>query len=254
MKNYLQNLDYETKNLINNERGITLIALIITIIILVVLAAVSINAAYNSGIINYSVNGTQNYIVAANAENTAIQNAESIMVSAIDALNESNKSTLFTAKLSSNQVLDCWRTPDIPGAGDSVYVYNFNTACKYDGTRNSLSNNHYFKFVSLGTISTLENSNLKSTMQSSYPDKDYPVVRLDEFDENDNNIGRFSQGGILYLLSEERQIYLFVAAMISSEGDMNSYGYLICLTEEEAESLIETGSATMIASGIVNSL
>lgn len=254
MKNYLQNLDYEAKNLINNDRGITLIALIITIIILVILAAVSINAAYNSGIINYSVNGTQNYIIAANAENTAIQNAESIMKSAIDALNGSNNPLLFTSKLSNNQVLDCWRTPDTLSAGDSVRVYNFGTAWKYNGTSNSLTNNHYLKFVSLGTISTLENPNLKSTMQSSYPDKDYPVVRLDEFDENDNNVGRFSQGGILYLLSEERQIYLFIAAQVYSEGDSNSYAYLVCLTEEEAESLLETGSATMVASGIVDSL
>ena len=43
------------------ERGITLIALIITIIVLVILAAVSISAVYNSNIINYAVNGAINY-------------------------------------------------------------------------------------------------------------------------------------------------------------------------------------------------
>ena len=43
------------KNITKKENGITLIALIITIIILVILAAVSIRAAYNSGIIDYSI-------------------------------------------------------------------------------------------------------------------------------------------------------------------------------------------------------
>lgn len=69
--------------MLRGENGITLVALIITIIILVILAAVSITAAYQSGIINYAVNGTANYAQAASDENTALRNAEQKFSSAI---------------------------------------------------------------------------------------------------------------------------------------------------------------------------
>ena len=58
-------------NLWNDKReskGITLIALIITIIILVILAAISIRAVYNMGIVGHAVNGTQDYAKASVAE------------------------------------------------------------------------------------------------------------------------------------------------------------------------------------------
>ena len=58
------------------ERGITLIALIITIIILVILAAVSIASVYNRGIVNYAVNGTQEYGKAAKEEDRIMQETE----------------------------------------------------------------------------------------------------------------------------------------------------------------------------------
>ena len=51
------------------ERGITLVALIITIIILVILAAVAISAAYNSGIIGFATRGVANYAEAGVNEN-----------------------------------------------------------------------------------------------------------------------------------------------------------------------------------------
>ena len=54
---------------LRKERGITLIALIITIIILVILAAVSIRAVYNMGIVGHAINGTQDYAKGAKAEN-----------------------------------------------------------------------------------------------------------------------------------------------------------------------------------------
>ena len=52
-----------------NEKGITLIALIITIVILVILAAVSIRAVTNMGIVGQAVNGTQEYAQKAIEEN-----------------------------------------------------------------------------------------------------------------------------------------------------------------------------------------
>jgi len=57
------------KEKFKNEKGITLIALIITIIILVILAAVSIRAVYEMGIVGYAINGTQQYVERAKEEN-----------------------------------------------------------------------------------------------------------------------------------------------------------------------------------------
>ena len=59
----------DEKGMRRNENGITLIALIITIIILVILAAVSIRAVYNMGIVGHAINGTQQYAEGAKAEN-----------------------------------------------------------------------------------------------------------------------------------------------------------------------------------------
>ena len=56
------------KTKLKTENGITLIALIITIIILVILAAVSVRAVYNMGIVNHAINGTREYSEAAKDE------------------------------------------------------------------------------------------------------------------------------------------------------------------------------------------
>ena len=69
-----------------DERGITLVALIITIIILVILAAVSISAAYNSGIIFYAMNGTRDYTNAAREENRIMSNTGSKIDNALNGL------------------------------------------------------------------------------------------------------------------------------------------------------------------------
>ncbi|MCI8621629.1 MAG: hypothetical protein HFJ50_08120 [Clostridia bacterium] len=47
--------------MLREERGITLVALMITIIVLIILAAVTIMSLTESNIINTAVNGTLNY-------------------------------------------------------------------------------------------------------------------------------------------------------------------------------------------------
>ena len=65
--------------MLRGEKGITLVALIITIIILVILAAVSIAAVMNMKIVDYAVNGAQNYARAGAQENQVIQDATSTL-------------------------------------------------------------------------------------------------------------------------------------------------------------------------------
>ena len=61
------------------ENGITLIALIITIIILVILAAVSIRTVYNMGIVNHAVNGTAEYVEQSKQEEKMMDDTESFL-------------------------------------------------------------------------------------------------------------------------------------------------------------------------------
>ena len=76
------------KEKIKNSKGITLIALIITIIILVILAAVSIRAVTNMGIVGHAINGTQEYAREAKAENEMLDTTGDTIDSALARLKE----------------------------------------------------------------------------------------------------------------------------------------------------------------------
>ena len=54
--------------MLREEKGITLVALIITIIVLIILAAVTVMSFTDSGLINTVVNGTINYANAQHEE------------------------------------------------------------------------------------------------------------------------------------------------------------------------------------------
>lgn len=63
------------------EKGITLVALIITIIILIILAAVSISALMRENLIGWAGSAAGNYLDAASNENKALSEYESRWVS-----------------------------------------------------------------------------------------------------------------------------------------------------------------------------
>ncbi len=71
-----------------NDKGITLVALIITIIILVILAAVSISAVYNSKIVDYAVNGATGYAGEAVKENEIMSGTESLIDSTVKKIED----------------------------------------------------------------------------------------------------------------------------------------------------------------------
>ena len=71
-----------------NDRGITLIALIITIIILVILAAVSIRAITDMAIVGHAINGTQSYAQGAVAENEMLGTTVNTIDSTLERLQE----------------------------------------------------------------------------------------------------------------------------------------------------------------------
>ena len=65
--------------MLRGEKGITLVALIITIIILVILAAVSIATVYNMGIVNHAINGTERYASEAKREEQEMQSTTNLV-------------------------------------------------------------------------------------------------------------------------------------------------------------------------------
>ena len=85
MKNLKNFIKSQSKK---SDRGITLIALIITIIILVILAAVSIRAVYNMGIVGHAINGSQDYSTKAKEENEMLGNTGNTIDSALAKLKE----------------------------------------------------------------------------------------------------------------------------------------------------------------------
>lgn len=69
------------------EKGITLVALVITIIVLLILAMVSISIVYNQGLIKNSQDAVQTHKNAAANEQTTIDTAADNVQSWIDAVN-----------------------------------------------------------------------------------------------------------------------------------------------------------------------
>ena len=68
--------------------GITLVALIITIIVLVILAAVTIKAAFNSGIIDTAANGAINYADAQNKEKITFDDLDKNIQDIVDKIKD----------------------------------------------------------------------------------------------------------------------------------------------------------------------
>lgn len=83
--------------MLREERGITLVALIITVIILVILAAVTIITMQNSNMIKYALEGTQKYQNAQiDEENTinTFENTISTTLQNISTIESEYQSTL----------------------------------------------------------------------------------------------------------------------------------------------------------------
>ena len=76
----------ETKSDLREEQGITLIALIITLLILIIISAVSISAIYEARIIDYAVNGSLNYAEAQEEELNQMTGVESKLESIIASI------------------------------------------------------------------------------------------------------------------------------------------------------------------------
>ena len=118
-------------------------------------------------------------------------------------------------KITNDMIFDCQRSPAYPNAGDTFTANNFVPAYK-TGVNDSvgIEEGHYLQLTKLGQMSDLTDNNLKNELEHIYPDQNYPVVRLDEYDENSQYVGKYSEGGILYEIDVDAGIYLLIAANI----------------------------------------
>ena len=75
----MKNLNGRPNNIHENEHGITLVALIITIIILIILAAVTINSLTHDGLADMAIKGAQDYDKAQNDEMNMLNEIDSMV-------------------------------------------------------------------------------------------------------------------------------------------------------------------------------
>jgi len=73
------------------EKGITLVALILTVILLVILSLVGISVVYNSRIIEYAINGTTKYGQEGINENKVLEGTEDLIESVVDNIKDIGK-------------------------------------------------------------------------------------------------------------------------------------------------------------------
>ena len=100
--------------MIKEEKGITLLALIVTIIVLVILAAISVSAAYMSGIIRHAEDGAKEYAKQAVEENKIVDETTNYIdsvatnIKSLLGKNEENEDKSMVASVvSSSGVTKC---------------------------------------------------------------------------------------------------------------------------------------------------
>ena len=126
---------------IKQEKGITLIALIITTIVLVLLVAVSIIAITDQSIVGHAINGAQDYASAGKEENKTLGDTENLMEDAMSKLDEIQSGPALTIDLNGGKGFD----------GKEYYKINLPYEMTIDDLENWIINDvsTYMKIASL---------------------------------------------------------------------------------------------------------
>lgn len=160
-----------------NEKGITLIALIVTIIILAVLAAVTINNVLNTGIAEFATNGAEKYKIAEVDERKNLDTANASVILTEFAI----KNHDFSSKSDSEKIqilTECFEkygyTVESEDGKMSVINDNIKTDINIDqlsiiGTEVFDSNiDNYTITLNLGTGISISNNKTKINKNESY--------------------------------------------------------------------------------------
>ena len=87
------------------QKGITLIALIITIVVLMILAVVTINSVKDGGIIQHAQNAAETYNTKADEENQALQNYSDYINSKTDPIAKTLKG-IFSGQTTEDELIE----------------------------------------------------------------------------------------------------------------------------------------------------
>ena len=170
----------------NNDRGITLIALIITIVVIVIFVAVSIRAVTNTKIVEHAANGVQDYTQKAKNENAMLDASGRRINDAV-------------AKIKEIQGGNAGNTQNF-SEDFGFYITNSNTFIPWDD------------LVKIGTLGTdpryVDSSEIEAlNLSIDIANTPYSYV-LVENDENETILKEFysAESGILFISDEITKI------------------------------------------------
>lgn len=132
----------------NKEKGITLVALIVTIIILVILAAIAINILYNSNMIKLSIEGTEGYTKAQQDESDEIEGIVDELKQGLELIEGKNRNDnieIVVSKSATNNYITALVKADIKIQGeiDKVTINGeeakFEDVTEKDATKSSMT-------------------------------------------------------------------------------------------------------------------
>ncbi len=175
-----------------SENGITLIALIITIIILVILAAVSINAVYNMGIVGHAINGTQQYAERAKEENDIMDQTGKKIEDAVSKVKEiqGESNSIITFYLDgieqSCKKGQTWKEWAKDSEVNNNYVYSDSMGFEFSMKEiiNSLGDDDIINF-------SVWNKNHNSTLSGTLKDEDRRECRVTDTIKNNGDYGYY---------------------------------------------------------------
>lgn len=130
-------------NKIIKEKGITLVSLIITIIILVILSAVTIKSVFKDGFLELAAKGTENYIIAQTNEMNKLNEVDNFIKDEIDDIIKDFMAPeiLLSGKIYNNKYLEpvtimIWDKSSNTKAVNTKYIKNGEEKF-LEGTNNS---------------------------------------------------------------------------------------------------------------------
>lgn len=101
------------------ERGITLIALIITVIVLVILSAVGISAVYKSKIVEYATEGATEYAKESLKENRIMEGTEGLLDSTVQKIGDILSGNIPEAGTQVTKPTE-WTSGNVTAVGDGA--------------------------------------------------------------------------------------------------------------------------------------
>lgn len=199
------------------EQGITLVALIITIIILVILAAVTIKSVLKNGIVDKALAGTENYAKEQYKEVDKLEEMASKIDDAVDKIENITAGTIPTITIKEQDKWTREKTVTI------TKKKGYTTKYTLDGTEPSETNGNVYE----ETITVKDNCKIKAVYISSENEKgrvvEKEITKIDKLSPKTPTIevtaGKHSMG-IKVVTAEDKE-----ATDKDGKSDIASYKY-----------------------------